>query len=125
MPRIRCRVVCGFGLTMLIFSPTSGCSSVDLPTFGRRTIATNPERVFAPSSSEISRLPAPDVESGPASFFAVTRQLHEHRCGRFLLRKASAPPPADSPHVPFVDLADDGEGLLVLAAANRLDPVHR
>ena len=44
MPRMRCRVVCGFGLTMLILRPSSAFSSVDLPTFGRPTIAANPQR---------------------------------------------------------------------------------
>ena len=39
MPMIRCRVVCGFFDVMLIFSPTSAFSNVDLPTLGRPTIA--------------------------------------------------------------------------------------
>ena len=41
---IRWRVVCGFRDVMLIFSPTSALSSVDLPTDGRPTIATWPQR---------------------------------------------------------------------------------
>ena len=41
MPRMRCRVVCGLGLTMLILRPSNAFSSVDLPTFGRPTIAAN------------------------------------------------------------------------------------
>src|SRR6267143_795165 len=43
-PRIRLRVVCGLGLTMASFWPTSRLSSVLLPTFGRPTMATNPAR---------------------------------------------------------------------------------
>ena len=33
--RIRLRVVCGLGDTMVIFSPTRRFVRVDLPTFGR------------------------------------------------------------------------------------------
>src|SRR5205823_6506430 len=39
MPRMRLRVVCGLGVTMATLAPTSAFSSVDLPTFGRPTIA--------------------------------------------------------------------------------------
>ena len=41
---MRWRVVCGFGLTMLILRFSSALSSVDLPTFGRPTIAAKPQR---------------------------------------------------------------------------------
>ena len=44
MPRMRWRVVCGRGVTMLSFCPTSALSSVDLPTFGRPTRAAKPLR---------------------------------------------------------------------------------
>src|SRR5688572_4598915 len=44
MPSTRQRVVCGLGVTMLTFLPTKALSSDDLPTFGRPTIATSPER---------------------------------------------------------------------------------
>ena len=44
MPRIRCRVVCGLGLTILTLRSSSAFRSVDLPTFGRPTIATKPQR---------------------------------------------------------------------------------
>jgi hypothetical protein len=37
-------VVCGFFDVMLTFSPTSAFMSVDLPTLGRPTIATCPQR---------------------------------------------------------------------------------
>ena len=41
---IRWRVVCALREVMLTFSPTSAFSSVDLPTFGRPTIAIVPQR---------------------------------------------------------------------------------
>ena len=44
MPRIARRVVCGLSLVMATFSPTSAFVSVDLPTFGRPTNVTKPER---------------------------------------------------------------------------------
>src|SRR5271169_2928180 len=40
---MRLRVVCGFGETMETFLPTSVFTSVDLPAFGRPTMATNPD----------------------------------------------------------------------------------
>jgi hypothetical protein len=40
MPAMRCRVVCGFAVTMLSFWPRMRFISVDLPTLGRPTIAT-------------------------------------------------------------------------------------
>src|SRR6185369_16835805 len=46
MPVMRWRVVCALRETMLIFSPTSRLSSVDLPTLGRPTMAIYPERIF-------------------------------------------------------------------------------
>src|SRR6185437_15505076 len=49
-PIIRCRVVCGRGVTMLTFCPTSALSSVDLPTFGRPTSAAKPQRKSAEGS---------------------------------------------------------------------------
>ena len=44
MPRIARRVVCGLSLVIATFSPTSAFVSVDLPTFGRPTNVTKPER---------------------------------------------------------------------------------
>jgi len=38
------RVVWGLGEVIAIFCPTMRFSNVDLPTFGRPMIATNPER---------------------------------------------------------------------------------
>ena len=43
IPRIRLRVVCGFGEVIAIFWPTIRFNRVDLPTLGRPTIATKPE----------------------------------------------------------------------------------
>src|SRR5579859_5790459 len=47
MPRIRFRVVWGFGETIATFSPVSRFSSVLLPTLGRPTNAAKPLRVFS------------------------------------------------------------------------------
>jgi hypothetical protein len=44
IPRIRVRVVWGRGVSIATCSPRTRLSSVDLPTFGRPTIATNPAR---------------------------------------------------------------------------------
>ena len=44
IPRIRVRVVCGRGVTMARCSPSTRFRRVDLPTFGRPTMATNPAR---------------------------------------------------------------------------------
>ena len=43
-PSSRCRVVCGFALTIDSFCPSRALSSVDLPTFALPTIATSPLR---------------------------------------------------------------------------------
>ncbi len=43
-PSTRCRVVCGFGVTMLSLRPASAFRSVDLPTFGRPASTTVPQR---------------------------------------------------------------------------------
>src|SRR5882724_6558690 len=44
MPRMRLRVVCGLGVTMATLAPTRAFRSVDLPTFGRPTMAAYPAR---------------------------------------------------------------------------------
>ena len=41
---MRWRVVCGLRDVIETFAPTSRLSSVDLPTLGRPTIATRPQR---------------------------------------------------------------------------------
>ena len=43
IPEILFRVVCGLGVTIATFSPTSLLRSVDLPTLGRPHIVTNPD----------------------------------------------------------------------------------
>src|ERR1700688_3680530 len=43
IPRMRLRVVCGFGEIIASFSPTSAFSSVLLPALGRPSMQTNPE----------------------------------------------------------------------------------
>src|SRR5439155_289530 len=44
-PRMRLRVVCGAGVTIETFSPTSALVSVLLPALGRPTTATNPDLI--------------------------------------------------------------------------------
>src|SRR5260221_4431712 len=44
MPLSARRVVCAFGETMAIFSPTSLLSRLDLPVFGRPAMAVVPKR---------------------------------------------------------------------------------
>src|SRR2546423_13416619 len=50
------RVVCGFLEVMLILAPTMALTSVDLPTFGRPTIATWPQRNARWRCSMVARL---------------------------------------------------------------------
>src|ERR1043166_6269557 len=45
IPRMRLRVVCGTGVTIETFSPTSALTNVLLPAFGRPTTATNPDLI--------------------------------------------------------------------------------
>ena len=52
---MRWRVVCALRDVMLIFWPTSALSSVDLPTLGRPTMATVPQRVSAPLACDHDR----------------------------------------------------------------------
>src|SRR5690606_38043211 len=54
-PWMRWRVVCGLSETIATFRPRMRLSSVDLPTFGRPTIDTNPERYGCPPSGAPSR----------------------------------------------------------------------
>src|SRR5579862_7369041 len=51
MPRMRWRVVCAFFDVMLTRAPTSALTRVDLPTLGRPTIATWPQRVTGGGAS--------------------------------------------------------------------------
>ena len=52
MPRIRFLVVCGRGLTMAIFWPSSRLSRVDLPALGGPTMATTPDRYNGVSADD-------------------------------------------------------------------------
>src|SRR5512137_1184675 len=80
MPVTRWRVVCAFFDVMLTFSPTRWLSSVDLPTFGRPTIATWPQRCAGGGGASATGGPAVDRAGN-----AGVRQ----RSGR-LLRRAPA-----------------------------------
>src|SRR5512138_74583 len=91
---------------MLTFSPTSVFSSVDLPTFGLPTIATNPQR--------------PSLASLP-----LTGQYHEHCRGGVLLGSASALPSTGRLNILISNFALDDERLLVIAAVHLRDHVRR
>src|SRR4051812_44252124 len=75
---MRWRVVCALREVMLIFCPTSAFSSVDLPTFGRPTMATSPQRRPARGSPASSVRPAPSGTRGSdtgASFAGRHREF--------------------------------------------------
>src|SRR5262245_49428462 len=91
---------------MLSFSPTSVFSSVDLPTFGLPTIATNPQR--------------PSLASLP-----FTGQYHEHRRGSILLSSAPALPSTGRLNIPISHFTLDDERLLVIAAVHGRNHVRR
>src|SRR5690348_6460438 len=57
MPRMRWRVVCARGVTMESGASISAFSSVDLPTFGRPTIATLPQRNESLTENSVSSKP--------------------------------------------------------------------
>src|SRR6187397_3745647 len=92
---------------MLSFSPTSVFSSVDLPTFGLPTIATNPQR--------------PSL----ASLVALTGQFHEHRRGSVLLSSAPALPSTDRLNILISNFTFDHERLLMIAAVHGRHRVRR
>jgi len=64
-PRMRWRVVCGRGVTMLSLCPTSALRSVDLPTFGRPTSAAYPQRNRGDEAATVKR--ASPVRGGSRS----------------------------------------------------------
>ncbi len=64
IPRSTVRVVCGTGEVMATRAPTTRLSSVDLPTLGRPTRATNPDRCATASSSTTAVYAAPAPGSG-------------------------------------------------------------
>ena len=96
-PSTRWRVVCGLSVTMLSFSPTRAFKRVDLPTFGRPTIATKPQRPLGVS-------------------VLLTGQHHEHRGGGFLLGAAAALSLTGSDGILLSNLALDDESLRMVAA---------
>ena len=98
-PIRRWRVVCGRGVTMLSFCPTSAFSSVDLPTLGRPASATKPLRnsVFARSGS--ARAPA--------------RLRPARRAAGSSPRRRRAPP--------WLDLAGDAKQLRVQLTLDAFD----
>src|SRR6478609_2163664 len=70
MPRIARRVVCGLSEVIATFSPTSAFVSVDLPTLGRPTKVTNPDR---PSTGPPTA--GSDPASAVGSFSAIALPL--------------------------------------------------
>ena len=67
-PRTCVRVVCGLSETMLTLCPQMALSSVDLPTLGRPTSVTKPERIAAhgAGASAVRSRPAAGVDRAPA-----------------------------------------------------------
>ena len=61
---IRCRVVCGLSETMLTLRPQIVLTSDDLPTFGRPTKATKPERMSDIGVAIRSQRSAQPVDDG-------------------------------------------------------------
>ena len=80
-PSTRWRVVCGRGVTMLSFCPSSAFSSVDLPTLGRPTSATKPTAEAAHCAQAwSSRRSAPrPVRHGDGSTLRPRRCAGERR----------------------------------------------
>ena len=74
-----CRVVCGFGVTMLIFSSSSVLISVDLPVFGRPATATNPERYSSVTIRQLCQRQGSCGLLGPPSAAAFTGGLQIQR----------------------------------------------
>src|SRR5258708_12047134 len=99
---MRLRVVCGFEVTMAIFCPTRRFTRVDLPAFGRPTIATNPDRnaCFSPLFSlavlKVSQPEAPARQDAP--YRAPVRYGQSWHPFRFPPRQP--PPSFNSSHSP-------------------------
>ena len=108
MPRMRWRVVCGRGVTMLSFCPTSALSSVDLPTFGRPTSAAKPLRK---SGAGALNWVCPEAFRSPRAAL-----------GGLLLGAAPARAATLGARPSARHLAADAEGLRVILA---LDVQHR
>src|SRR5271169_5568357 len=87
IPSNRVRVVCGLGVTIASFWPTSRLSNVDLPAFGAPISATWPHRAgvadpAATVSGCVLFCPVDDVGMGgephPLTRFGVTDELLEN-----------------------------------------------
>src|SRR5215210_2033234 len=84
---IRVRVVCGLSEVMATLVPTMRFTSVDLPTLGRPTKVTNPDRTSsaldARGRRRVERVQAVDTHaSDPPTHHALRAQLparHLHR----------------------------------------------
>jgi hypothetical protein len=104
---MRCLVVCGFGVTILILLPMMVLISVDLPTFGRPTTATNPQR-------KESLFTACGVLS------ILVHDEFEHVAGSFLLGVAPCCAQAPGLLVKLCNFTADVEDLFVCLAAGLL-----
>ena len=127
---MRCRVVCGLGVTMLTFCPTSALSKVDLPTFGRPTSAAKPLRKLSEDEADLEvtsvvyRNQEPPQRSLPA-LLAGVRDFREDALGGFLLGAAAARAAARVLAVQVRDLAGHMERLRVGLAFDPVDRVTR
>ena len=115
---MRVRVVCGLGVTMLIFWPSSAFSSVDLPTLGRPTSAANPQR--ASPSPEVAMPSSPRHRSNPRS-----ANWSSTRCAAACSARRRLEPSPRSRRPSSVDFAARDEPVLVRLAAHFLDRIGR
>src|SRR6266849_2123661 len=115
-PRIRVRVVCGLGLTIASLAPTRAFSNVDLPTFGRPTKATKPQRNC--SSSEDVGVCSTNLHSGQRSALSSQQERakrpNSKDSGRFTFHADRCPLTADcssplSREIRRPSLADHGD----------------
>ena len=107
-------MVCGRGVTMLSFSPTSAFSSVDLPTLGRPASATKPLRNSLSVTVSLTLWPHRQA-------FRVA----EHALGGLLLGAAAARAAALRAPRQRLDLAAHPKHLRVQFALDALDDVAR
>src|SRR5215469_7891061 len=108
---IRWRVVCGLGVTMLSFCPTSALSRVDLPTFGRPTSAAKPQRKSA--------------EGSVIAIICGRVEARQYALGRLLLGTPAARAAALGGKPQHRHLAGHMKGLLVRFPLDPLHPVAR
>src|SRR5580658_3731985 len=119
---MRLRVVCGFDVTIATFCPTKRLMSVDLPAFGRPTIATNPDLCFFfslfPAASTFSAL------SVECFFFAIRllyhRQLQRARMFRVMEQR-------DVCRLRILPglLRHDSAAVIILLDARRIRAMHQ